>query len=346
LADNANAYVWTNNRTGADLIDNGLFVGLPNTTTATGSYQAQYLQLVDRSPTLLSFVPPQLATYNTTVTLNATASPTAPVAYSLVGGDTSKVTLTGNQLTINSGTGAVVVRATVASSADREGASVDSTITFQRAAQTITFVLGQPSVPGGTSVPLTATSTSGLPVTYVSSAPNVASINQAGTAATALNQGQATITASQTGNENFLVADSVTQVLTVTAGGPSFESLFPGQDPNSDIDGDGVPALAEYALNGSTGTDDSGKLAQVEQGSRLAITAVVRANDPRLTVDALTSINLAGGWNGPVLEGEALPDQSGVTTGFERRRYYIDLSGPTDNQGFIRMRFRLQSANP
>jgi hypothetical protein len=73
---------------------------------------------------------------------------------------------------------------------------------------------------------------------------------------------------------------------------------------------------------------------------------VVRANDPRLTVDALTSINLAGGWNGPVLEGEALPDQSGVTTGFERRRYFIDLSGPTDNQGFIRMRFRLSPANP
>jgi glycosidase len=352
LADNPNDFVWKNNqgvvthRTGADLIDNGLFVGLPNTAPGTGSHQAQYLQLVDVSPRVFSFSPPQFMTYGTSNILTASVTPPAPVTYSLVGGDTSKVTLTGNQLVINAGAGSVTIRASIQATADHPADSKEATVTFQKAAQTITFVLGQPSVPGGTSVPLTATSTSGLPITYVSSAPTVASINQAGTAATALNQGQTTITASQTGNENFLVAESVTQVLTVTAGGPSFESLFPGQDPNSDIDGDGVPALAEYALNGSSDSNDIGKLPQVEEGSRLAITAVVRANDPRLTVDALTSINLASGWNGPVLEGAAHPDQSGVTTGFERRRYFIDLSGPTDNQGFIRMRFRLQSANP
>ena len=352
LADNPNDFVWKNNqgvvahRTGADLIDNGLFVGLPNTAPGTGSHQAQYLQLVDVSPRVFSFSPPQFMTYGTSNILTASVTPPAPVTYSLVGGDTSKVTLNGNQLVINAGAGSVTIRASIQATADHPADSKEATVTFQKAAQTITFVLGQPSVPGGTSVPLTATSTSGLPITYVSSAPTVASINQAGTAATALNQGQTTITASQTGNENFLVAESVTQVLTVTAGGPSFESLFPGQDPDSDIDGDGVPALAEYALNGSSDSNDIGKLPQVEEGSRLAITAVVRANDPRLTVDALTSINLASGWNGPVLEGAAHPDQSGVTTGFERRRYFIDLSGPTDNQGFIRMRFRLQSANP
>jgi hypothetical protein len=350
LADNPNDFVWKNNqgvvthRTGADLIDNGLFVGLPNTAPATGSHQAQYLQLVDVSPRVFSFSPPQFMTYGTTNTLTASVTPPAPVTYSLVGGDTGNVTLTGNQLVINSGTGSVTIRASIQATADSPADSKEATVTFQKATQTISFVLAQPSVPSGTSVPLSATSTSGLPITYVSSAPNVASINQAGTAASALAQGQATITASQPGNENFLVAESKTQVLTVTAGGPTFESLFPGQDPNSDVDGDGVPALAEYALNGSTGTDDSGKLAQVEEGSRLAITAVVRTGDPRLTVDALTSFNLAAGWNGPVLEGEALPDQSGVTTGFERRRYFIEF-GSTDNQGFIRMRFRLLPAS-
>jgi len=346
LADNSNNFVWSTSRSGADLIDNGLFVGLPNTNAATGSYQAQYLQLVDVSPRVFSFSPQQFMTHGTTNTLMASVTPPAPVTYSLVGGDTSKVTLTGNQLVINSGTGSVTIRASIQATADSPADSKEATVTFQKATQTISFVLGQPSVPSGTSVPLNATSTSGLLVTYVSSLPNVASINQAGTAASALAQGQTTITASQAGNENFLVAESKTQVLTVTAGGPTFESLFPGQDPSSDVDGDGVPALAEYALNGSTGTDDSGKLAQIEEDSRLAITAVVRANDPRLTVDALTSINLASGWNGPVLEGEALPDQSGVTAGFERRRYFIDLSAPTNNQGFIRMRFRLLLANP
>ncbi|MEY3481385.1 MAG: hypothetical protein RIQ71_2160, partial [Verrucomicrobiota bacterium] len=114
LADNAGTYVWATNRTGADLIDNGLYVGLPNNTAGTGSYQAQYLQLVDRSAPSLSFVPPQFATYGGTITLGATVSPSAPVTYALVGGDTNKVALSGDQLTINSGTGSVVVRATVA----------------------------------------------------------------------------------------------------------------------------------------------------------------------------------------------------------------------------------------
>ncbi|NDA10570.1 MAG: hypothetical protein EBZ07_06970, partial [Verrucomicrobia bacterium] len=65
LADNSTSYVWTTNRTGADLIDNGLFVGLPNNAAGTGSYQAQYLQLVDVSAPSLSFVPPQFMTYGT-----------------------------------------------------------------------------------------------------------------------------------------------------------------------------------------------------------------------------------------------------------------------------------------
>jgi len=312
---------------------------------ATGSYQAQYLQLVDVSSRVFSFSPPQFMTFGTTNTLTSSVTPPAPVTYSLVGGDTSKVTLTGNQLVINSGTGSVAIRASIQATADSPADSREATVTFQKATQTISFALGQPSVPGGTSVPLTATSTSELPITYVSSAPNVASINhQAGTAANALAQGQTTITASQTGNENFLAADSVTQVLTVTSGGTSFESLFPGQDPNSDIDGDGVPALAEYALNGSTNSNDAGKMPQIDGSSLLTISAVVRTNDPRLTVDAVTSSDLSAGWSGPIVAGTPHSNTNGVPVGFQRRLYFID--GSTNNHGFIRMRYTLQPPNP
>ena len=130
LADNPNSYVWATSKSGADLIDNGLYVGLPNAAAVTGSYQAQYLQLVDVSAPSLSFAPPQFMTSGSTTTLSATVSPSAPVTYSLVAGDTIKVTLNGNQLTINSGTGSVTVRATVAATADRGGATDEAVITF------------------------------------------------------------------------------------------------------------------------------------------------------------------------------------------------------------------------
>ena len=343
LADNANAYVWTNNRTGADLIDNGLYVGLPNTTAGTGSYQAQYLQLVDRSPTSLSFVPPQFATYNTTVALNATASPTAPVTYSLFSGDINKVTLNGNQLTINSGTGAVVVRATVAGSADREGATADATITFQKATQSITFEIS-PSNFTTSSSPLTMTGSadSGLTVNYTSSEPSFASVN--GSTLNFNSAGTAIITATQPGNDNYEAATPVTATVIVTQSSqPSFESMFPGQSATSDIDSDGIPALTEYGIGGTSSSNDQALMPYLEPGSRLSLTAVVRTNDPRLSAVAQSSTNLATGWSGTPLTGTPHTNQAGVTTGFQRRIFSIDAS--SNAQTFLRLRFTLQPTN-
>lgn len=213
LADNASAYVWTANRSGADLIDNGLFVGLPNTTAATGSYQAQYLQLVDVSAPSLSFAPPQFMTYGTTNILTSSTTPASTVTYSLLSGDTAKVTLRGNQLIINSGTGSVVVRATVAATADRGGATADATITFQKASQTITFdPKSTAGVVGVSPRTLVASSSSsglptGLAISFSSGNPAVASLIE--NALYFNSPGFAIITASQTGNDNYEAATSV-----------------------------------------------------------------------------------------------------------------------------------------
>ncbi|MFM8790609.1 MAG: hypothetical protein ACKOEI_12320, partial [Chthoniobacterales bacterium] len=318
-ATNANTYVWTTNRTGADLIDNGLYVGLPNNTAGTGSYQAQYLLLVDRSPTLLSFVPPQFGTYNTIVTLNATASPSAPVTYSLVSGDTNKVTLNGNQLTINSGTGSVTVRATVANSVDREGATSDATITFQKASQSITFDIS-PSNFTTSSPPLarTGSASSGLTVIYTSSQPSTASVN--GSTLNFNANGSAVITASQPGNDNYEAATIVTATVIVTQSSqPSFEQAFPSQSATSDVDSDGIPALTEYGIGGTSSGNDQALMPYLEPGSRLSLTAVVRTNDPRLSAQAESSTNLATGWSGTPLIGEPHSNQTGVAAGFQRR---------------------------
>jgi hypothetical protein len=333
LADNANAYVWPASRTGADLLDNGLYVGLPNTTAGTGSYQAQYLQLVDVSSPSISFVPPQLATFGQTITLTASNSADAPVTYSLVSGDTSKVTLNGNLLTINSGTGAVVVRATVAETADRAGAQAEATITFQKATQSITFNLGSASVATGGTLALSANSTSGLPVTFTSSNASFATVN--GTTLTGVAAGNVTITASQPGNDNYTAAENVTQTVTITAG-TTFGSLFPGQAPNSDNDKDGIPAYVEYALGGSSSANDAARLPELTRdGNTLRLTAVVRTNDPTLVVTAQSTTNLTGSWT-PGIEGSDVGvDQTGVAQGFKRMVFSFDAT--TNARAFMRL---------
>ena len=122
--------------------------------------------------------------------------------------------------------------------------------------------------------------------------------------------------------------------------------MFPGQAADSDVDGDGIPALAEYALNGATNSNDAGKLPQVEDGQLLTISAVVRTNDPRLTVDAVTSSNLSSGWNGPVVTGTPHADTNNVPAGFQRQRFFYDATQFTNSHGLIRMRFNLQPPNP
>jgi hypothetical protein len=217
LADNPTANVWATNKTGTEILADGIFVGLPNTAASTGSYQAQYLQLVDVSTPSLTFSNLTF-THGTTTTLAATASPASTITYSLVSGDTNKVTLTGSQLVVNSGTGSVVVRATVAETADRAGATADATITFQKASQIITF---NPTSTDGFVEPsprtLVASSSSGLAISFTSGNTNVASL-----IANALyfnNPGVAIITASQTGNDNYDAATSVAQTYTVFGNG-------------------------------------------------------------------------------------------------------------------------------
>ena len=344
LADNANAYVWSTNRTGADLIDNGLYVGLPNSAAGTGNYQAQYLQLIDRSAPIVGFSPPQFATYNTTVALGATVSPDSPVTYSLVGGDTNKVTLVGNQLTINSGTGSVIVRAIVAATADREGAtSEDKTITFEKASQTITFEVADNTLSTSDSpVTLTGVSSSGLAVNYTSSNPAVASVN--GSILTPNGAGTVVITARQPGNDNYDAATEVTATLFVTQSSqPSFESLFPEQPATSDIDADSIPALMEYGLGGGTSSDDHDLLPLMElSNGRLQLTAVIRTNDPRLAPSVQTSGNLlsASNWTTAGVNFTNHTDRTGVPDGFVRRTYWTE-PGDSSNS-FIRLRFTLQ----
>ncbi|MBJ7285617.1 MAG: S8 family serine peptidase, partial [Akkermansiaceae bacterium] len=91
--------------------------------------------------------------------------------------------------------------------------SSSGTLVIQQASQTITFGEIPAATFGDASFALTATSSSGLAVSYSSSNPLVATVT--GNTVTLIGAGTTILTASQTGNTNFTAAASVPQLLTV-----------------------------------------------------------------------------------------------------------------------------------
>ena len=96
----------------------------------------------------------------------------------------------------------------------------NNTVLIIQASNTITFPsLGSVIYSNGLSVGLTASASSGLPVSYASSSTNV---SISGTNATILGAGTATIVASQDGNSNYPTATPVTNMLIISKATPPF----------------------------------------------------------------------------------------------------------------------------
>lgn len=90
------------------------------------------------------------------------------------------------------------------------------TVTITKASQTITFGALPAKNVGDAPFALTATASSGLPVSYTSSHPAVATVS--GSTVTILGAGTTTITANQLGNATYSAALPVSRTLTVNAG--------------------------------------------------------------------------------------------------------------------------------
>ncbi|MEI6166075.1 MAG: DUF2341 domain-containing protein [bacterium] len=149
--------------------------------------------------------------------LTATANSGLTVSYA--SSEPNVATVAGSTVTILKA-GSATITATQAGNVNYNAAvSVPQTLTVNKAGQTITFgALSGKSCDDG-SFGLTATASSGLAVSYVSSDPDVASVTD--NTVTILKMGVTTITAIQSGNSNFNAATSVPQMLTVVAGAPT-----------------------------------------------------------------------------------------------------------------------------
>ena len=148
------------------------------------------------------------------ITLGATASSGLTVSYTVTLGP---ATVNGNVLTIT-GAGSVTVLASQAGDGVTwaPATSVPQTITVSQEGQTITFT--NPGAQAfGTSLTLSASSSSNLPVSFVTMTPSpVCTVT--GNTVTFLNVGYCTVQATQAGNANYLPATPVPQTFKVNQG--------------------------------------------------------------------------------------------------------------------------------
>jgi uncharacterized delta-60 repeat protein len=166
---------------------------------------------------------------------------------------------------------------------------------------------------------LTATSDSGLPVSYAISGPATLS---GSTVTLTGGTGTVTITATQTGNTSTAAATPVIRSFSVTAADPLADFLATAnvptnlRGPNDDPDGDNLDNLLEYALdlnpNGSGGAFTGTPPTSVQTPTQLTYTYRRVRNDVTYIVE--TSPTLIGGTWTSVGVTQGTPGPDGTTS--------------------------------
>jgi hypothetical protein len=177
---------------------------------------------------------------------------------------------------------------------------------------------------------LNASATSLLPVAYESSNPGVASVS--GTTLNLLAAGTVTLTASQAGNDNHNAAPSVPQILTVNAAVSGFTTWNGGNSTMT------PELLLKYAIGGAGNSTATSEQPFVSIGaSTFSLTAVVRTDDPKVTVTPRATTSLGGAWDYPVATTGAAQSvsQADVPVGCERKVFTLDRS--TNTKIFIKL---------
>ncbi len=201
-----------------------------NIITASQAGNATYLPATNISQLLIVGIQPGISSQPTNLTVNVTsnatfnvnATGTAPFSYqwrtnsvNLAGATNATLTLT-SVLTNQAGNYAVVITnlwGSITSSV--------AVLTVNRLGQTITFggLTNQPV--GNPPFTLTATASSGLPVSYTSSNINIATVSGSTVTIVTVTNGSTIITASQAGDATYLPALNVNQTLTVGGTAPA-----------------------------------------------------------------------------------------------------------------------------
>jgi hypothetical protein len=193
---------------------------------ATPVTQTFTVQAPSQTPQTITFPPIAAVTLGVApFALTATASSGLPVTF--FSNSPSICTVAGATATILA-TGTCSITASQAGNSTYAAAApVTQTFTVQPPSglkqQTITFVTVSTVTLGIAPFALSATASSGLPVSFSSNSPNVCTVS--GSTVTVLALGTCSVTASQAGNSSYAAAPSVTQAFAVQAAGPSLPSI-------------------------------------------------------------------------------------------------------------------------
>jgi len=186
---------------------------------------------------------PVLLTAGSTVTVTATASSGLPVTLS--SSDTTVCTVTGTTV-FGVASGTCTIAADQAGDATYNAAP-QVTVSFPvKTNQSITFAVVSALTVGG-SVTLSATASSGLPVTFSSLTTTICTVS--GSTVTGVAPGTCTIAADQAGDSSWNPAPEVTQNVTVTAAGATPQTITFGAAPALTVGGTApVSATASSGL--------------------------------------------------------------------------------------------------
>ncbi len=144
-------------------------------------------------------------------TLNATTTSGLPITYS--SSNTAVASVSGNTVTIVGGGTTTITASQAGNGTYNPAIDVAQTLIIDKQNQTIIFNPLSTKSTGDPNFTLGATTTSGLPITYLSSNTAVATVS--GSTVTIIGGGTTTITATQAGNAIYNPATDVTQTLTV-----------------------------------------------------------------------------------------------------------------------------------
>jgi len=215
--------------------------------------------------------------------------------------------------------------------------SVTETMVISKASQTITF----PWLPNGTeggSATLTATSSSGLPVSYTSSDLSVATFS--GNTVNFVGVGLVSITASQAGNSNYEAAEDETITLSVLSADTPWDTWADGYSlangtnraKNADPDGDGFNNAMEFAFGTDPTIPNYEVFSATTSGSNYVVTFKKRKLSSDATYDVRSSTDLTQAFN--LGTSMTLGTATSVDASYEEVSVSLPLSG---ERGFVRM---------
>jgi hypothetical protein len=197
----------------------------------TAAASVQRLFIVGKAEQIISFSAPSQINISEKVLLKGTSTSGGAVAF-FASGALSITQESGNYYITGVSEGQGTVTAAAAGDANYEAASVSLDVAVGRQEQEIVFPLIEPRTFNFRSFSLRALATSGLPVSFSSSAPAVASVSASG-AVTVNKAGVTTITASQSGDAEWGAATSLQRFLVIDKGDQQISFLPPAPAPST-----------------------------------------------------------------------------------------------------------------